>query len=102
MLAEQGCELSPIHDSFGVHANDCDLLRKLYRSLLARLYRENIIDDILSDILGRKVKIDREEFDEFKKKYLKLGFMVVGTKAKFVMVKKPKTIANIAYLNLKD
>lgn len=67
MLAEQDCELSPIHDSFGVHANDCDLLRKLYRSLLARLYRENIIDDILSDILGRKVKIDRRSLMSLRK-----------------------------------
>ena len=63
MLAEQGIELSPIHDSFGVHPNDCEVLRKCYRNLLARLYRENLIDSILSEVMGTDVVVERPEVD---------------------------------------
>lgn len=61
MLAEQGIELSPIHDSFGVHPNYCDVLRQCYRGLLARLYRENLIDSILSEVVGADIVVDRPE-----------------------------------------
>lgn len=64
MLAELDIELSPIHDSFGVNANDCDELRRVYRALLARLYREDIIDKIMSDIVGYKMEVTRDSFDE--------------------------------------
>ena len=63
MLAEQGIELSPIHDSFGVHPNHCDVLRQCYRGLLARLYRENLIDSILSEVVGEAVEVERPKAD---------------------------------------
>ena len=63
MLAEQGIELSPIHDSFGVHPNHCDVLRQCYRGLLARLYRENLIDSILSEVVGADIVVERPDVD---------------------------------------
>lgn len=62
-LDDQGIECSPIHDSFGVHPNDCDVLRTSYRGMLARLYRENWIDDILSEIVGETVEVERPKTD---------------------------------------
>lgn len=63
MLSEQGIEVSPIHDSFGVHANHCDALRKVYRNLMARLYREDIIDDILSQIADKEISLDKFPYE---------------------------------------
>lgn len=50
MLNDQGIQVSPIHDSFGVHAEHCDALREAYRKCLARLYKEDILNDILKQI----------------------------------------------------
>ena len=50
MLNDQGIQVSPIHDSFGVHANHCDALREAYRKCLARLYKEDILNNILRQI----------------------------------------------------
>lgn len=50
ILNDQGIQVSPIHDSFGVHAEHCDALREAYRKCLARLYKEDILNDILKHI----------------------------------------------------
>jgi DNA-directed RNA polymerase len=50
ILNDQGIQVSPIHDSFGVHAEHCDALREAYRKCLARLYKEDILNNILSQI----------------------------------------------------
>lgn len=63
MLKEQDIALSPIHDSFGVHPNHCDTLRKCYRTTLARLYREDWIDKALSQIVEQEVKVERPNVD---------------------------------------
>lgn len=60
----QGIEVSPIHDSFGVHPNYCDELRKAYKGAIARLYRENILENILSEITGKELKLDIPEADK--------------------------------------
>lgn len=52
-LNDKGIEVSPIHDSFGVHPNYCDDLRKAYKGALGRLYREDIFTDILRQITGK-------------------------------------------------
>ena len=62
-LNDLDIECSPIHDSFGVHPNDCDVLRTSYRGMLARLYRENWIDDILSEIVGEAIEVERPSVD---------------------------------------
>lgn len=62
-LNDMDIECSPIHDSFGVHPNDCDVLRTAYRGMLARLYRESWIDDILSEIVGEAVEVERPSID---------------------------------------
>lgn len=50
ILNDQGIQVSPIHDSFGVHAEHCDALREAYRKCLARLYKEDILGSILRQI----------------------------------------------------
>ena len=50
ILNDQGIQVSPIHDSFGVHAEHCDALREAYRKCLARLYKEDILNGILRQI----------------------------------------------------
>lgn len=50
ILNDQGIQVSPIHDSFGVHAEHCDALREAYRKCLARLYKEDILNSILRQI----------------------------------------------------
>ncbi len=51
-MMSQEIDISPIHDSFGVHPNYCDELRVSYRKLMARLYKESIVSDIIEDITG--------------------------------------------------
>lgn len=63
-LSDRGIEVSPIHDSFGVHPNYCDDLRAIYRGCLARLYKEPIIDNIVSEITGKELVVDRPKFSQ--------------------------------------
>lgn len=51
-LSSKDINVSPIHDSFGVHCNHCDELREVYRDCLVRLYESNISNDIAKDILN--------------------------------------------------
>lgn len=53
----------PIHDSFGVHPNYCDDLRRVYRGCLARLYRENTLENLLTQITGNNIKLDLSPVD---------------------------------------
>ena len=64
VLDSQGIEVSPIHDSFGVHPNYCDELRKAYKGAIGRLYRENILEDILSEITDKELELDIPEADK--------------------------------------
>nr|DAP91115.1 MAG TPA: DNA directed RNA polymerase [Caudoviricetes sp.] len=61
ILAEKGIAVSPIHDSFGVSPNNCEALRKAYREVLAELYREDIINNILTEI-DPTAKLDRPDY----------------------------------------
>lgn len=63
-LSDRRIDVSPIHDSFGVHPNYCDDLRAIYRGCLARLYKEPIIDDIVSEITGKDIKVTRPKFSQ--------------------------------------
>lgn len=63
-LETQGIQVSPIHDSFGVHPNYCGELRKAYKGAIARLYRENILENILCEITGKELKLDIPEVDK--------------------------------------
>ena len=57
MLRERNIVVSPIHDSFGVYANDCDELRKCYRYTLARLYKEPILENILRQVTDKDIDL---------------------------------------------
>lgn len=63
-LCTRGIQLSPIHDSFGVHPNYCDELRKVYRRALALLYKEDYIENILREVSTKEVSLDRGKFNE--------------------------------------
>lgn len=69
MLDEKGIQVSPIHDSFGVHANHCDALREAYRKCLARLYKE----DILMVFLDRYSQMLSLSCLSIVKRYIKLS-----------------------------
>lgn len=62
ILNDQGIQVSPIHDSFGVHAEHCDALREAYRKCLARLYKEDILNGILKQIQP-DAKFELPEYD---------------------------------------
>lgn len=51
-------EVSPIHDSFGVHPNHCDELRRVYRELLAEIYESDILINLLKEITGKDINVD--------------------------------------------
>ena len=51
-------EVSPIHDSFGVHPNHCDELRRVYRELLAEIYESDILIDLLKEITSKDINVD--------------------------------------------
>ena len=57
-LNELDIEVSPIHDSFGVHPNHCDELRRVYRELLAELYESDTLINLLKEITGKDINID--------------------------------------------
>ena len=57
-LHSKDIEVSPIHDSFGVHPNSCDELRRVYRELLAELYESDILIDLLKEITGSDINVD--------------------------------------------
>ena len=51
-------EVSPIHDSFGVHPNHCDELRRIYRELLAEIYESDILINLLKEITDKDINVD--------------------------------------------
>lgn len=57
-LHSKGIEVSPIHDSFGVHPNNCDELRRVYRELLAEIYEEDTLTNLLKEITGSDINVD--------------------------------------------
>lgn len=57
-LHSKGIEVSPIHDSFGVHPNNCDELRRVYRELLAEIYEEDTLTNLLKEITGSDISVD--------------------------------------------
>ena len=63
-LNSKGIEVSPIHDSFGVHPNNCDELRRVYRELLAELYEADTLTNLLKEITGSDINVDIPSADE--------------------------------------
>ena len=63
-LHSKDIEVSPIHDSFGVHPNHCDELRRVYREILAQIYKSDMLKDILSEVTKAEVDIKINPFDE--------------------------------------
>lgn len=63
-LHSKGIEVSPIHDSFGVHPNNCDELRRVYRELLAEIYEEDTLTNLLKEITSSDISVDIPSADE--------------------------------------
>lgn len=57
-LNELDIEVSPIHDSFGVHPNHCDELRRVYRELLAEIYESDTLINLLKEITDKDINVD--------------------------------------------
>ncbi|MCR8701027.1 MULTISPECIES: DNA-directed RNA polymerase [Campylobacter] len=70
-LHSKGIEVSPIHDSFGVHPNNCDELRKVYRELLAEIYESDTLVNLLQEITGSDIKVDIPPADKYMAKAIR-------------------------------
>lgn len=49
LAAEGICDFAMVHDSFGVHAADIDLLHRILREEFARLYSEPVLQNFLNE-----------------------------------------------------
>ncbi len=58
--------IATIHDAFGVHPNDVELLMDAYKNALFQIYSNDVIEDILQQITGNSTleirKINRKAF----------------------------------------
>jgi hypothetical protein len=61
--AKQGFWIAPIHDCYYAHPNYMNNVRENYRDILAWIARSNIIENILSEIRGSKVRYEKHSND---------------------------------------
>jgi DNA-directed RNA polymerase len=54
-----GFELAHIHDAFTFHPNYFNSVVQLYREILAEIADSNLLSDILSEISGKKITINK-------------------------------------------
>lgn len=59
MLTYKPFEVITIHDSFACHANNCNHLRQQYINILMDLADSNLMQDILGQIMGKEVKLNK-------------------------------------------
>lgn len=57
---KQGFVLLTIHDSFWAHPNYMNEVRDNYRQILAEISEMNLLDNILSQILGYEVEVTKQ------------------------------------------
>lgn len=56
---EQGFHLAHVHDAFCFHPNYFNAVTQMYREIFAEIAKSNLLEDILSQISGTKVKINK-------------------------------------------
>lgn len=59
MLAYKPFDVITIHDSFACHPNNCNHLRQQYINILMDLADSDLMQDILSQIMGKEVKLNK-------------------------------------------
>ena len=57
VLTHEPFELITTHDSFSCHANHCNQLRYWYKEILAELAESNVLDSLLSELLGEDTNV---------------------------------------------
>jgi len=60
----KGKWITTIFDAFGVHANDCELVKEIYDDIMVELLHGTILEDIISSIRGYKYTIHKGELSE--------------------------------------
>lgn len=55
----RGFQLAHVHDAFCASPNYMNIVRELYRNILAEIADSDLLADILSQISGTKVLIDK-------------------------------------------
>lgn len=59
MLQYKPFPLVTVHDEFKAHPNNLNWVRYQYREILAQLANSNLLDDLLSQLYGKPVKMDK-------------------------------------------
>ncbi len=55
----EGFELAHIHDAFCAHPNNIQRVRELYVEILAEIAQTDLLADILSEISGKTVTLNK-------------------------------------------
>ena len=61
----KGKYITTIFDAFGVHANDCELVKEIYDDIMVELLNATVLEDIISGTRGYKYTIDKGDVSEF-------------------------------------
>ena len=64
-MEEKGKYITTIFDAFGVHANDCELVKEIYSDIMVELLHSTVLEDIISQIRGYKYTITKGDLSEF-------------------------------------
>ena len=66
LLEHEPFEVVPVHDCFGCSPIHMNRLRKYYNEILARLSNSNLLEDIVSQLMGRHfpIKVFEEDISE--------------------------------------
>lgn len=63
MLQHSPFELVTVHDEFKAHANNMNQVRWMYREILAEIAESNVLDDLLSQIMGQSINFQKMNFN---------------------------------------
>jgi len=58
-----GFQITHVHDAIGAHPNNMQAVRQLYVEILAEIAKSNLLQDILSEISGTPVKLQKYSND---------------------------------------
>jgi hypothetical protein len=59
MLEQRSFPVITVHDSFAAHPNNLNVLRNHYRNVLADMAESSMLSDILSQINGRPITVNK-------------------------------------------
>lgn len=63
-MKAKGKWITTIFDAFGVHANDCELVKEVYADIMVELLNGTVLEDIISNIRGYRYSIHKGALSE--------------------------------------